>query len=123
MPPLTKLLTEDQPTLQRIRTRATWSDVGPFLDLVWEDDDFDAMANNPGVSFDTPDKRVIVHAVGDTVRYFAGRKDDRSGYSEYEIGTVESVEGALQLTAAYLVDGLELEGVPVPRQVRSRRPR
>jgi hypothetical protein len=123
MPPLTKLLTGDQPTLRRIRTRATQSESGPFLDLVWEDADFDEMANNPGVSFETPEKRVIVHAVGDTVRYFAGHKDPGPGYSEYEIGTVGSVEGALQLTAAYLVDGLPLEGVPVPRQVRSRRPR
>jgi hypothetical protein len=70
MPPLTDLLTGDQTTLRRIRARATQSEAGPCPDLVWEDADFDEMATNPGVRFDAPDKRVVVHAVGDTVRYF-----------------------------------------------------
>jgi hypothetical protein len=56
----------------------------PLLDLVWDDADFAEMASNPGVSFETPDRRVIVHAVGGTVRYFAGYKDAGAGYSEYE---------------------------------------
>jgi len=86
---------------------------------------------DPGVKFTTSTRTVVLENHRSELRYYAGgwpssqdrivQEQFRIATEGYELGNFRTVQDGLRFAEQYLVAGLDLQGIGVPREVLSKR--